>query len=274
MRIRTALAMLLAGACSRGGEPSPPAESPPPARASAASPVPAPAPVQEIVDAAPAAPVVQAPPDAAPAPAEVVRILASKLAGEYHDNELKADSDYMTKQLEVYGTVGRVYRDVGGTIQLRLDEGVLCTCSDESAGEIAQLEPGQLVVVRGVGIGVEMRSPRLMGATVEWVGERPSAPPSKEERQRAAEHAEFSAVLCLREMGRANGKLTPEFDKVANESADALAAAGLTPLPCDPLPRAAMFSLGCENADWKPSECRAPELKAIADAVPPTKSKK
>ena len=84
-------------------------------------------------------------------PAAALPISAADLYRAYKANEVAADGAYKGKLLAVSGTVHNVGKDILGTPYVALDDAlqVQCMFSPDQKAELADLRPGQSVVVEG-----------------------------------------------------------------------------------------------------------------------------
>ncbi|WP_437947031.1 hypothetical protein WME98_40365 [Sorangium sp. So ce296] len=135
--------LLLAVGCKgqeRDGEARPAAEAPAAAAPAATTATPAAAAKQE-----------------EPAPREAaIDVDVKKLLGEYHDNEVRADSAFKGKLVQTSGVVGDVKKDITGSVYVTVGTGAMleipvvqCFIADGEAGAAAALSKGQKVTVRG-----------------------------------------------------------------------------------------------------------------------------
>ncbi|MGK3965053.1 hypothetical protein WMF38_12825 [Sorangium sp. So ce118] len=135
--------LLLAVGCKgqeRGGETRPVAEAPAAAAPAATTATTAAAAKQE-----------------EPAPREAaIAVDVKKLLGEYHDNEVRADSAFKGKLVQTSGVVGDVKKDITGSIYVTVGTGAMleipvvqCFVADGEADAAAALSKGQKVTVRG-----------------------------------------------------------------------------------------------------------------------------
>lgn len=93
-------------------------------------------------------------PAAAPAPVKAMNVDASKLAKEFEQNELAADTKYEGKTLRITGRIDKIDTDIWDDEKyiLRLGgkwEIVGVNCNDMSTDELATLKQGQTVTVIG-----------------------------------------------------------------------------------------------------------------------------
>lgn len=103
-----------------------------------------------------------------------VDVSASALEAAYAANEVAADNQYKGKVLRVSGVVDDISKDFLDKphVRLRSDRilgGVRCSFSKDAGGSLAQLAKGQRVVLRGLGDGYLMGSPKLRACSVETV---------------------------------------------------------------------------------------------------------
>jgi len=86
-------------------------------------------------------------------------LTASKLYAEYKDNELRADSRYKGKIVEVTGVIESIGREILGHpyITLKIDDygwgSVQCVFPESEIGSLIQVSPGQSVKVVGEVLG-------------------------------------------------------------------------------------------------------------------------
>jgi len=100
-----------------------------------------------------------------------IDVSAVDLGAAYKTNEVSADNRYKGKVLRVSGVVDHIAKDIldDPHVILRSQDsfgGVSCSFG-RSDVSIAQLVPGQSVVVRGIGDGYIVGSPRLRRCIIE-----------------------------------------------------------------------------------------------------------
>jgi hypothetical protein len=88
-------------------------------------------------------------------------VTAARLAMDYEDNVLSADSKYKSKVLEVSGTVKRVGRDQFGKPWIEFETGhdaiVKCEFPREAQGDLEKVEANKTATIRGRCKGVNKR---------------------------------------------------------------------------------------------------------------------
>jgi len=83
-----------------------------------------------------------------------ISVSASELTSAYNANEVSADDKYKDKVLSVSGTVDSIGKDITDTPYVTLQAsgdflGVQCMFDDQYKGELAKLQKGQHVTLRG-----------------------------------------------------------------------------------------------------------------------------
>jgi len=157
---------------------------------------------------------------------------------------------------------------------------------------VAELSKGQLVAMRGVSRGMVMESPVLERCQVAWAGPKNQKQQGAQEAGNEALHAARSLELCMVSMmvaeAERRGKRLPDGGPLteaalrevevegkkgvlarAEETARAdLAAAGLSPLPCEhPLIHLAWRCETEAESAGKGSECGVPLVKSVLDKL-------
>lgn len=99
-------------------------------------------------------------------PDGLLSVGAVRLWRDYEENEVAADTRYKGQRLRVTGTVASVERDYDGRPVLHLRSGnpiflTMATLDKADIPAAARLKRGDLVVVRCIGAGREMRMPQL-----------------------------------------------------------------------------------------------------------------
>jgi hypothetical protein len=110
----------------------------------------------------------------------------------------------MADGLNGYGKQADTLRAMSRELQARGDDDddrlIPCSFPAATVAAVADVEPGQLVDVRGTVLGLvgAMEVPSVGAASITWAGDKPSAPPLADaEAQRRALVAARSAEACL-----------------------------------------------------------------------------
>jgi hypothetical protein len=92
--------------------------------------------------------------------ATIIQITALNLIAEYEANEIAADQKYEGTILDITGTIDDFGEDILGTKYLTFSDGsdfsitnVQCFFSDNHVSQLANLQKGQRITVRGKGDG-------------------------------------------------------------------------------------------------------------------------
>jgi len=105
-------------------------------------------------------------------PDEVTVILAPELCSAWRENAVDAEDRWGGRPLFIGGRVERVVRRSHDTLGLLLENGgrltaIVCEFLDQQRGELAGLEPGAAVVVRGTVRDCRSFEFRVVDCTVE-----------------------------------------------------------------------------------------------------------
>lgn len=234
-----------------------------------------------------ASPSPEAAPSAAPARESRPPLLSPKrLLADYEKNEVAADARYKGKVIALPGVVEEIRKSAFDSIFVDVATGdrfrkVSCNFSKSAEAQVAELEKGQLVQLRGVGGGSVMSQPLLKDCALVWAGKKPDELKGKQ-AVIDAKHAAKSLEMCGLEIaaertGRSVEEVRAAIEKGAGADSQArqlqqmiatakseLDRMGVPPLDCR-LPLL-LLAATCDDlgSDMGP-ECRAPEVKRVVD---------
>jgi len=121
----------------------------------------------------------EAPPSQRGESEELTAVLATELCSAWRENAVDAEDRWGGRTLFIGGTVERVVRRSHDTLGLMLDNGgrltaIVCEFPDQRRGELAGLEPGAAVVVRGTVRDSQTFEFRVVDCTIEATETTPS----------------------------------------------------------------------------------------------------
>lgn len=90
-----------------------------------------------------------------------IQITATNLFNEYQANEAQANAAYLDKTIEVSGTIRDIVTGDSGEKQIVLESddmlfGVICQFEGDANAEIADLQPGAPIKIKGICTGILM----------------------------------------------------------------------------------------------------------------------